>query len=289
MTRSFASLIASLIVVLGLTGCAGVGGGSADNDRIVNAIVADDVYTVRGAVQNGGLNPNARVPAEAYPDGAPIIAIASRAAALEVMRFLISSGADVNARTPVNETRIYPDLPAVLDALVANHRLAVLSNKPHELTMEVCKALLGRWPFAVIEGQRPDRPRKPDPRALRHVSDQLGVELVACALVGDSEVDIATARGAGATSIGVSWGLRPLAVLTEAAPDHLRGRYLSLFQLSWAVGGVLAPAAYTFLLDHGRDTLWLVLLGVAVVAGGYATRLWRVVPSAALAVVDRAR
>ena len=34
---------------------------------------------------------------------------------------------------------------------------------------------------------------------------------------------------------------------------------------------------------------WLVLLGVAVVAGGYATRLWRVVPSAALAVVDRAR
>ena len=79
------------------------------------------------------------------------------------------------------------------------------------------------------------------------------------------------------------------AVAAEAAPDHLRGRYLSLFQLSWAVGGVLAPAAYTFLLDHGRDTLWLVLLGVAVVAGGYATRLWRVVPSAALAVVDRAR
>ena len=78
------------------------------------------------------------------------------------------------------------------------------------------------------------------------------------------------------------------AVAAEAAPDHLRGRYLSLFQLSWAVGGVLAPAAYTFLLDHGRDTLWLVLLGVAAVAGGYATRLWRVVPSASLSVTDRA-
>lgn len=77
------------------------------------------------------------------------------------------------------------------------------------------------------------------------------------------------------------------AVAAEAAPDHLRGRYLSLFQLSWAVGGVLAPAAYTFLLDHGRNTLWLVLLGISVLAGGYATRLWRVVPSAALSVTDR--
>jgi MFS family permease len=78
------------------------------------------------------------------------------------------------------------------------------------------------------------------------------------------------------------------AVAAEAAPDHLRGRYLSLFQLSWSVGGVLAPIAYTFLLDRGRNTLWLVLLGVAVVAGGYATRLWRVVPSAAREVTDRA-
>jgi MFS family permease len=79
------------------------------------------------------------------------------------------------------------------------------------------------------------------------------------------------------------------AVAAEAAPDHLRGRYLSLFQLSWAIGGVLAPVAYAFLLDQGPDTLWLALLGVALVAGVYAGRLWRVVPAAALDVVDRAR
>jgi ankyrin repeat protein len=104
MNRNFYGLFACVLVVLGLTGCAGVGGGSADNDRIVNAVVADDVYTVRGAVQNGGLSPNARVPAEAYPDGAPLMAIAARAASIEVLRFLISAGADLNASTPVHET-----------------------------------------------------------------------------------------------------------------------------------------------------------------------------------------
>ena len=50
------------------------------------------------------LTPNQRVPSAGYPDGAPLIAIAARAASLEVMRFLISAGADLNARTPVNET-----------------------------------------------------------------------------------------------------------------------------------------------------------------------------------------
>lgn len=104
MNRSFYGLFAGVLVVLGLTGCAGVGGGSADHDRIVNAVVADDVHTVRSAVQTGGLSLDARIPAEAYPDGAPIVAIAARAASLEVLRFLISAGADLNARTPVNET-----------------------------------------------------------------------------------------------------------------------------------------------------------------------------------------
>ena len=104
MSRSFSSLVVC-VLVLAFAGCAGVGGGgSGDSDRLVNAVVADDVHTVRSAVQAGGVNPNARVPAEAYPDGAPIIAIAARAASLQVLQFLISAGADLNARTPVNET-----------------------------------------------------------------------------------------------------------------------------------------------------------------------------------------
>jgi phosphoglycolate phosphatase len=122
---------------------------------------------------------------------------------------------------PVIDTHVYEGLPAVLDAIAGHYELAVLSNKPHELTVDVCGALLSRWPFRVIHGQRADRPRKPDPAALGAVASELGVDVRACVLVGDSEVDVATARAAGVTSIGVSWGLRPLAVLTDARPDYI--------------------------------------------------------------------
>ena len=105
MSRLVARIIVGSWIILGLTGCAGMGGsGRADPDRVLNAIVVDDAAYVRSAVQTGALNINQRIPAEAYPDGAPLIALAARSASLDVLRYLISAGADVNARTPVQET-----------------------------------------------------------------------------------------------------------------------------------------------------------------------------------------
>ena len=91
---------------LALGGCAGVGSrsGTDDAEYIVNLITIDDVPGIRGAIESGQLKANQRVATKGYPDGAPIIAIAARAASLDVLRFLISVGADVNARTPVEET-----------------------------------------------------------------------------------------------------------------------------------------------------------------------------------------
>jgi MFS family permease len=78
------------------------------------------------------------------------------------------------------------------------------------------------------------------------------------------------------------------AVGAEAAPDHLRGRYLSLLQFSWGFSGVVCPAAYTALLAAGEDTLWLALLAVAGVSTVFSWRLSRTVPMAARPVTDRA-
>jgi ankyrin repeat protein len=99
-----AAYASGILFALVLSGCAGMGGGAADTERLVNLISTDDVGAIRGAIESGRLSANERVPVEAYPDGAPIIALAARAAALDVLRYLISLGADVNARTPVEET-----------------------------------------------------------------------------------------------------------------------------------------------------------------------------------------
>ena len=77
------------------------------------------------------------------------------------------------------------------------------------------------------------------------------------------------------------------ATAAEAAPDHLRGRYLGLFQLSWGIGGAITPLAFTWLLDRGPTTLWWVLTLVAIVSATYLQRLPRVLPVAGLRVTQR--
>lgn len=138
--------------------------------------------------------------------------------AAQVPAVLATFRARYKAR-PVIDTKVYDGLPAFLDALARNHKLAVLSNKPHELTLSVVDQLLSAWPFAVVHGQRADRPRKPDPEALLAVCRELDVAPSDVVLVGDSEVDIQTARAANTRGICVSWGLRDPVLLRAANPD----------------------------------------------------------------------
>lgn len=78
------------------------------------------------------------------------------------------------------------------------------------------------------------------------------------------------------------------ATAAEAAPDHLRGRYLGLFQLSWALGGAVTPVAFTWLLARGETTLWWVLTLVALVSAAYLQTLPRALPAAGLRVTTLA-
>ncbi|MDT0188459.1 MFS transporter [Microbacterium sp. ARD31] len=78
------------------------------------------------------------------------------------------------------------------------------------------------------------------------------------------------------------------ATAAEAAPDHLRGRYLGLFQLSWGVGGAVTPVAFTWLLAHGATTVWWVLAAIALASAAYLQTLPRLLPAAGLRVTHRA-
>ncbi len=126
------------------------------------------------------------------------------------------------ARSWAVKTRPYPGLDAVLDALVARAvPLAVLSNKPHGFTVAMVAHFLCRWPFRSVQGLADDAPRKPDPTSALAIAAGLGVGPASCWFVGDSAVDVETARRAGMTSVGVTWGFRGEDELRAAGATHL--------------------------------------------------------------------
>lgn len=74
------------------------------------------------------------------------------------------------------------------------------------------------------------------------------------------------------------------ALSTDAAPAHLRGRYVSLYQMSWTVAMTVAPVTLTWLLERGATALWSVMIASSAVGIVLAGVLRRVLPRAATPV-----
>ena len=74
--------------------------------------------------------------------------------------------------------------------------------------------------FEIAQGQT-ELPRKPDPTVPRMIADKLGFETDETFYIGDSEVDVLTAKNAEMHSVAVSWGFRSREVLTDAAPERI--------------------------------------------------------------------
>ena len=107
----------------------------------------------------------------------------------------------------VVHTRAFPGVESVLATLAQRGvPLAVLSNKPHPMTVGVVQALFGNIPFVDVLGQREGFPRKPDPTVACELAKQMGVEPSRCALVGDTRIDVQTGTAAGMLVLGVLWG-----------------------------------------------------------------------------------
>ena len=119
-------------------------------------------------------------------------------------------------------TKIYPEIPELLTALQDKSiPLAILSNKPHLLTIRCVNRFLSQWQFQSILGQQASRPRKPDPSGALKTAQRLMLSPHSILYVGDTEVDIQTARAAGITSVGALWGFRSKAELVANKPDFI--------------------------------------------------------------------
>lgn len=136
------------------------------------------------------------------------------------------------------KTAPYPGISELLNKLkAAGIHLCVLSNKPHEISCDIVRQYFGDDTFEIIMGKSPDYPVKPDPTSCNIILSQLNLEKNEVLYVGDSNVDMQTAKNAGLTKCGVCWGFRDEDELTAEGADYLAHTADDLFWL--ATGGTL--------------------------------------------------
>ena len=121
-----------------------------------------------------------------------------------------------------DSTRPYDGIPRLLERLhEEGFGLAVASNKYQAAVETLISHFFPNVEWAAIEGQKEGVPVKPDPSIVFGILAKYPTPKSEVIYVGDSGVDMTTASRAGVTSIGVTWGFRPLRELRENYADNI--------------------------------------------------------------------
>lgn len=119
-------------------------------------------------------------------------------------------------------TKPYKGIPELLAGL---HKkgiaVAVASNKYQLGTTTLVNHFFQDIPFVAILGQREGVPTKPDPRIINEILAVCPVQKEEVLYVGDSGVDMQTAKNSSLISCGVSWGIRPVEEIKQFNPDYI--------------------------------------------------------------------
>ena len=113
------------------------------------------------------------------------------------------------------KTKPYDGILEALEEIRKEFPVAVVSNKPDVAAKPLCKTYFGD---IYAQGESSACPRKPAPDMVFAAMKALGVER--CIYVGDSEVDVMTAKNAGVPCLAVLWGFRDKEILVEAGAEH---------------------------------------------------------------------
>ena len=135
----------------------------------------------------------------------------------------------------LDNTRLYPGVSQSLDRLyAAGKRLAVLTNKPVAMSRAIVEGLGVGARFFRVYGGNSFGFKKPHPIGVEALLTETGVGRARTLMIGDSSVDIQTARNAGVSSCGVTYGFAPQ-TLHDPAPDLLVDRIETL--VDWVLNG----------------------------------------------------
>ena len=129
------------------------------------------------------------------------------------------------AANPVERSTLYPGARETLDALSdAGVACGLCTNKHDAITRDVLHGLGIAHAFGAIQGSDAGFPRKPDPAGLLHVVDTLGAAPAATLMLGDSAIDLQTARAGGLGGVVlVTYGYSVTPV-TDLKPDSVINR-----------------------------------------------------------------
>lgn len=130
-----------------------------------------------------------------------------------------------------NKTVIYDGIIQLLDELKSkNIKLAILSNKADELTKKIGNTLFPDY-FEIVAGLKSEATKKPNPAAAIEISSDLGFSTEEFLYVGDSGIDMQTAKNANMHAVGVLWGYRPKEELVAEGAQSIINHPLELLEL----------------------------------------------------------
>ena len=123
------------------------------------------------------------------------------------------------------KTRPYDGILEALETLKGRYPIAVVSNKPDAAVKALCAEL---FPGIFALGEAPDCPRKPAPDMVFKACRAIGADT--CVYVGDSEVDVRTAKNAGVPCLSVLWGFRNREEIEAAGGEHFCEKTIDLIE-----------------------------------------------------------
>ena len=120
------------------------------------------------------------------------------------------------------KTKPYEGIYELLDELEKlDFKIGILSNKPHEFTIEYARNLFSKYNMQEVHGQKKEIPKKPNPIAAINIANAFETPCENVYFVGDTMVDMQTAKNAGMKAIGVLWGFRDEEELSNNGADFL--------------------------------------------------------------------
>lgn len=129
-------------------------------------------------------------------------------------------------------TKMFDGISDLLDSLTARGiKMAVFSNKADELTKKVVNAVMPKWNFEVVAGLKVEALKKPNPTVALEISEKTAIAVEDFIFVGDTDVDIFTAKSAGMLPVGVVWGYRSKEELTASGAKFILEKPLDLISI----------------------------------------------------------